>query len=453
MPKQAKTTRRPEDEWTEMLTELVRGLWSYRYELVAIAVVLVAWETLTQPAGDIVASIVVVAVMAGLVAYPPTRRWLGHRFYLGRARRRWTLAMRDAGLESAKTGMVPSVVRAEKVAAGERLIVHVRRGGSVSDIESQDEVIAAALRVREVRVNRDPANAARAEVLLVKRDALASTTPLPWPLRDTAWCSIWDPIPVGVDEDGEVAWISLPERNVLIGGEPGAGKSAALSLLVATAAMDATTKLWLLDGKMVELAAWGPCAERSVGVSGEEAIEVLRHLQSEMEDRYTRLLDEGRRKVTRLEGLPLHVVVCDELAFYLTLSDRKQRTEFADVMRDLVSRGRAAGIIVIAATQKPSSDIIPTALRDLFGFRWAMRCNTPQASDTILGSGWASLGFTASQIPGASRGVGYLLAEGEEPVRLRAYYLDDYDVDQLAERAAHLRSLEQGPAATAEGSA
>lgn len=452
MPRQAKTTR-PEDEWMELLTELVCGLWSFRYELVAIAVVLVAWEALTQPAGDIVATIVVGVVVTGLVACPPTRRWLGHRFYLGRARRGWALAMRDARLESAKTGMVPSVVRAEKVAAGERLTVHVRRGGSVSDIEGQAEVIAAALRVREVRVNRDPANAARAEVLLVRRDALASATPLPWPLRDTAWCSIWDPIPVGVDEDGEVAWIGLPERNVLIGGEPGAGKSAALSLLVATAAMDATTKLWLLDGKMVELAAWASCAERSVGVSGEEAIEVLRELQSEMEDRYTRLLAEGRRKVTRLDGLPLHVVVCDELAFYLTLSDRKQRTEFADVMRDLVSRGRAAGIIVIAATQKPSSDIIPTSLRDLFGFRWAMRCNTPQASDTILGSGWASLGFTASQIPGASRGVGYLLAEGEEPVLHRAYYLDDHDVDELARRAAHLRSLEEGLDAPAEGSA
>ena len=451
MAREAKAAR-SEEEWTEMLIVFVRGLWAFRYELTALAIGLVAWETLTQPAGELVGTLLIGVLAAGLVIYAPTRRWLGHRFYLGRARRRWALAARDAGLENG-VGMVPSVKWAEKIAAGERLIVHVRPGGSVAEIEKQAEVIAAALRVRDVRVSRDPANAARAEVLLVKRDALASATPLPWPLRDTAWCSIWDPIPVGVDEDGEVTWISLPERNVLIAGEPGAGKSAALSLLVATAAMDATTKLWLFDGKMVELAAWAPCAERCVGVDAEEAIEVLRALQAEMEERYTLLLAEGRRKVARLDGLPLHVVVCDELAFYLTLSDRKQRTQFADLMRDMVSRGRAAGIIVVAATQKPSSDIIPTSLRDLFGFRWAMRCNTPQASDTILGSGWASLGFSASQIPGASRGVGYLLAEGEEPVRLRAYYLDDYNVDQLASRAARLRSLEEGPAVTAEGSA
>ncbi len=67
-------------------------------------------------------------------------------------------------------------------------------------------------------------------------------------------------------------------------------------------------------------------------------------------------------------------------------------------MRDLVARGRAAGIIVVAATQKPSADVIPTSLRDLFGFRCALRCNTPQASDTILGQGWASLGFDAAKV-------------------------------------------------------
>jgi S-DNA-T family DNA segregation ATPase FtsK/SpoIIIE len=155
--------------------------------------------------------------------------------------------------------------------------------------------------------------------------------------------------------------------------------------------------------------------------------------------------------VARLDGLPLHVVVCDELAFYLTLSERKQRIAFADVMRDLVSRGRAAGIIVCAATQKPAHEVIPTALRDLFGFRWAFRCLTPQASDTILGSGWASLGYAASSIDAADRGVGLLLAEGGLPVRLRACWLDD---DQLAVLAARAEALRQGPPSDrlAEGS-
>ena len=109
-------------------------------------------------------------------------------------------------------------------------------------------------------------------------------------------------------------------------------------------------------------------------------------------------------------------MVCDELAFYLTVPEKAVQQEFAELLRDLVARGRAAGVIVCAATQKPGADVVPSALRDLFGFRLAMRCTTPQASDTILGQGWASAGADASDIPGAQRGVGYLLAEGERPV-------------------------------------
>ena len=126
------------------------------------------------------------------------------------------------------------------------------------------------------------------------------------------------------------------------------------------------------------------------------------------------------------------MVACDELAFYLTAEDRKQRTRFAELLRDLVARGRAAGVIVIAATQKPAADVVPSALRDLFGFRLALRCNTPQASDTILGQGWASLGHNAATIAPTQRGIGLLLAEDGLPVRLRCFHLDDQAVDQLA---------------------
>ncbi|HDH25682.1 MAG TPA: AAA family ATPase [Actinobacteria bacterium] len=250
---------------------------------------------------------------------------------------------------------------------------------------------------------------------------------------------LWQPIPVGVGEDGQAVTVQLPERNLLLGGEPGAGKSVALSLLVATAALDPDCNLWLLDGKLVELAAWSRCAEGSAGVKISEAIEVLLNLQEEMDRRYAQLLQSGKRKVVQDDRLSLQVVVIDELAHYLTTSDRKERTRFADLLRDLVSRGRAAGIIVLAATQKPSADVVPTSIRDLFGFRWAMRCSTPQASDTILGSGWASAGYSAASIDPASRGVGYLLHERGIPQRLRSYYLDDSTLASISARAEVLR--------------
>jgi DNA segregation ATPase FtsK/SpoIIIE, S-DNA-T family len=179
-----------------------------------------------------------------------------------------------------------------------------------------------------------------------------------------------------------------------------------LSLLVASAALDPTARLWLLDGKLVELSAWAPCAQRLAGPDIGEAIALLRTLRSEMEARYRELLARGARKITHGDGLPLHLVVCDELAFYLTAEDRKQRAEFAELLRDLVARGRAAGVIVCAATQKPAADVVPSALRDLFGYRLALRRNIPQASDTILGQGWATLGHSAATIAPGQRGSG-----------------------------------------------
>ena len=132
----------------------------------------------------------------------------------------------------------------------------------------------------------------------------------------------------------------------------------------------------------------------------------------------------------------------DELAFYVAGPDRKLSAEFAGRLRDLVARGRAVGVIVLAATQKPAAEVIPTSLRDLFGFRWALRCLTPQASDTVLGAGWAGLGHTTSAVDAADRGVGLLLAEGGMPVRLRACWLDDDQLATLAARAEALRAVE-----------
>jgi S-DNA-T family DNA segregation ATPase FtsK/SpoIIIE len=96
-------------------------------------------------------------------------------------------------------------------------------------------------------------------------------------------------------------------------------------------------------------------------------------------------------------------------------------------------------VIVLAATQKPSADVVPSSLRDLFGFRLALRCTTPQASDTILGQGWATQGYSAATIGPADRGVGLLLADDGLPVRLRTFYLSDADIATLAARAVELR--------------
>ena len=158
---------------------------------------------------------------------------------------------------------------------------------------------------------------------------------------------------------------------------PAAGKSGALNLIVGHAALSTDCRLVLVDGKQVELGAWRDCADEFVGPDIDQANKVLAGLRPEMDERYDALLDAGRRKISPDSGVPPIVVVFDELAYFsATVGDRKQQNEFTTAVRDLVARGRAAGVIVVAATQRPSADIIPTSLRDLFGYRWAFRCTT-----------------------------------------------------------------------------
>ena len=94
---------------------------------------------------------------------------------------------------------------------------------------------------------------------------------------------------------------------------------------------------------------------------------------------------------------------------------------------------------VVAATQRPSVDIIPKSLRDLFGYRAAFRCTSDGSSDIILGDGWSGKGFTATAIPPANQGLCYLIAEGGIPRRVKVAYLTDDDITGLAAYAAALR--------------
>jgi DNA segregation ATPase FtsK/SpoIIIE-like protein len=284
--------------------------------------------------------------------------------------------------------------------------------------------------------------------VVLRRDPLADPAPIPWPLVKADRCSLWAPIPVGEDEDGTQVTVTLPERNLLAGGEPGAGKSTVVQVLIAAAALDPSVVLTLFDPKLVELAVWQGCAARLVGPNVEEAIEVLKGLIGELDDRYLTLLANRARKVAPGDGLPLHLVVVEELAFYTNGPDRKASAAFSVLLRDFVARGRAAGMVTVATTQKPSADVVPTYLRDLFGFRWALRCSTPEASDTILGRGWASQGHSAASIDPTARGVGLLLQEGGVPVRLRSCYLDDLDLADLARRAEHVRGTSRPDAPT-----
>ncbi|MHB1210244.1 MAG: FtsK/SpoIIIE domain-containing protein [Acidimicrobiales bacterium] len=420
----------------EMLDELLQLLAVWRVELVLLGIPTGLGLWLYVRLGLFFAIAAPVALVTTVLCVGPLRRSLGRLSHRASVRRHLEAAFHSLpGVLSEKR---PRIVKITRTTFGDRVELVLWRGTSVDDLVKVEGILAASLGVRQVRC---VANAAKRNLvsLTITRDDPFNEQTLRCPLLDVKQTCLWDAVPVGVNEEGEIVTLSLPERNVLLGGEPGAGKSVALSLLVAAAALDPEVDLWLFDGKVVELSAWSACARVFVGHDVQLAITVLEELTAEMDLRYHELLRRGVRKVIRAEGLRLHVVVIDELALYVAGTDKKSAQRFAELLRDLVARGRAAGIIVLAATQKPSTDIVPSTLRDLFGFRWALRCATRDASDTVLGAGWASEGFSASNLNSARRGVGLLLHEGGVPVQLRTFHLTDDNVRVLAERAQELR--------------
>ena len=265
--------------------------------------------------------------------------------------------------------------------------------------------------------------------------------------------SMFDPTFIGVDEFGQAVTLDVVFHNLLVAGEPGGGKSGLVNDVTAHAALSENTRLVLFDAKLVELGPWKDIADEFVGPDLDHALSVLTRLMTVAVNRYAWLLANRRRKVSREDQLSTIVVVLDELAMYSTvLGTKAQQEEFSSLLRGLVSLGRACGMPVVAATQRPSWDIIPASLRDLFGYRAAFRCTSLNSSNIILGQGWAEQGYSAADISPVNQGAAYLLAEGGFPRRIKAAYLADADIYAIADYAAWIRRPQRSTASARRGS-
>ncbi|MGI5236993.1 FtsK/SpoIIIE domain-containing protein [Dactylosporangium sp. CA-139066] len=253
--------------------------------------------------------------------------------------------------------------------------------------------------------------------------------------------SIFDPVYLGIDEYGHPIYVPIIFRNFIIGGEPGAGKSSLLNNFVAHAALSLDCRLILLDGKRVELGLWKRVADAFVGPDPELAIRLLRRVQRMMDNRYEYLDWCERRKIDPGDTFDAYFVAVDEIAYFsATAGDKTSQEKFSTLLRDVVARGRAVGIMVVAATQRPSSDIIPTSLRDLFAWRFAGRCTTDSSSDIVLGHGWAAQGYSSNTIDPNNQGAGFLIAEGGVPKLAKSAYLTDAEIKRIRNHAERLRA-------------
>ena len=273
---------------------------------------------------------------------------------------------------SVATVDIPKVMRSAALPVGRRYLVSTsRRVFTLKLLERCALELAAALGAREVRVKASPVNARYVELAVIRSNAFPKYSPRPWPIDRQCRCgnrfSLASVKTVSPSQSG------LPEHNLLIGGEPGSGKSVALSTIVAAAALDPSRAPHAARRQA-----------RGTGSRGRDVADRFRRGGPRRRRRSSRRTPRrswtfatqcwpprggARWRSTDLEGL--HVLVIDELAFYLRGGKKETRDHFAELLRDLVSRGRAAGIIVVAATQKPSHEIVPTWIRDLFSFRLA----------------------------------------------------------------------------------
>ncbi|WP_327162042.1 FtsK/SpoIIIE domain-containing protein [Streptomyces zaomyceticus] len=311
-------------------------------------------------------------------------------------------------------------------------------------IRATDE-LAAAFGVEEAQVSVMKRGRSGRIELYVSRDLPFTDKAAPGPLLvlDSA-ADFWGRISIGPDVRGIHQSISVVERSGLVGGEPGAGKSASGNTILLAAALDPRVILHLADGKGGgDLEPFEHLCEAYEGDADPAAFDTM--LDDELADmkaRYTLLKKLGKRKVTeelanQHPELRQKLLWVDELMLYTT--DDEYGKKITKKLRNLVSRGRAAGIITFCATQKPGSDVVDTSLRDLLSIRWALRCTTPEASDTILGKGAAASGYSARTIQSEMRGAGLLWAEGANPQMVRADYYTDEQVNALIERATEWR--------------
>jgi S-DNA-T family DNA segregation ATPase FtsK/SpoIIIE len=148
------------------------------------------------------------------------------------------------------------------------------------------------------------------------------------------------------------------------------------------------------------------------------------------------------RKVTRVladrSELGLHPVllVIDEVQ---ELFESDHRAEAVLLLKAIIKRGPALGIMLILSTQKPDKDALPTIIASNMGHRYCLRVMDWQANDMVLGTGCHRSGMNATLFMEADRGVG-LLRDGGAARVVRTANIDSELAERIGYRAYEVRA-------------
>ena len=250
-------------------------------------------------------------------------------------------------------------------------------------------------------------------------------------------------VPLGKDVNGQVIYAELNKMpHLLIAGATGSGKSVCVNTIISSILMRAKpdeVKLILVDPKKVELSNYNgvPHLLAPVVTDPKKAAATLRETVSEMERRYDLFAGANVRKIEtynqyvekknqendaehQLEKLPYIVVILDEVADLMMVASK----DVEDCIMRIAQLARAAGIHLIVATQRPSTDIITGVIKANIPSRIAFAVSSSIDSRTIL------------DCTGAEKLLGkgdmlFLPMGSNSPIRVQGAYVDDSEVEEI----------------------
>ena len=262
-------------------------------------------------------------------------------------------------------------------------------------------------------------------------------------------------VPLGRTVTGQVMTADLTKMpHLLIAGATGSGKSVAINVIITSILLKAKpsqVKMLMIDPKKVELSVYNgiPHLLSPVVSEPKKAARALGKVVGEMERRYelfaalgVRNLDGYNRMVEKENQshtdpneqqptMPLILVIVDELAdLMMTVSK-----DVEDAIVRIAQMGRAAGIHMILATQRPSVDVITGLIKANVPSRIAFAVSSGVDSRTIIDTNGAE----------KLLGRGDMLFEPidqNKPIRIQGAFISDHDVEAVVDFIKNERPAE-----------
>lgn len=231
----------------------------------------------------------------------------------------------------------------------------------------------------------------------------------PWPLLHEGSVDVFQGVPIGKTQRGQVIYGQFFERNWIVGGRPGQGKTALARILLLGAALDPTAELWVfVIAQNTDFTPFAPRLTRyQVGMGPDvaaAAVQALGDLFAEMERRGKLLATlpgsppATSRRLADKPALGLHPLICaisecHELFGHPTYGEQAEKLAIS-----VIKQGRKFGITLILDTQSPTATSIPKEVTRNTSCGVAFSVADHIANDGLLGSGKYRAGIRATDL-------------------------------------------------------